>query len=116
MNRVSQFGIILLILFLGQAIQIFFSLSLPPTIISMILLFLLLLTGIIKVEWVEDASDSLLDNLGIMFVPAGVGLINELYVFEDHLIGLVVIIFISTVTVMLSTGWVAEIFIKLRNR
>ena len=41
----------------------------------MLLLTLAILTGVVKLEYVERASEVLLKHLGLFFVPPGVGLI-----------------------------------------
>ena len=64
MKKLGQFGIILLILLFGHIIQKHFKLSIPSTIIGMILLLLLLLFKIIKIQWVEGYLN-LLDNLSL---------------------------------------------------
>ena len=54
---------------LGELIVWFTGLSLPGSIVGMLLLTAFLQMGWIKLEWVKGISDFLLSNLGFFFVP-----------------------------------------------
>lgn len=109
MNKLGQFGIILGILVLGEFLQIRFNLPIPATILGMIILLFLMITRIVKLKWVEDIGNTLLDNLSILFIPAGVGIIREVDLFKGHLISLSVIVLISTTVVIVVTGYTIQV-------
>ena len=109
MNKLGQFGVILGILFLGEVLQARFNLPIPATILAMILLLLLLMLKIVRLKWVEDMGNILLDNLSILFIPAGVGIMKELGVFKGKMISLSIIILISTIIVMVVTGYTIQV-------
>lgn len=109
MNKLGQFGVILGILFLGQFLQKKFNLPVPATILAMIILLFLMITRIVKLKWVEDIGNTLLDNLSILFVPAGVGIVRELDLFKGHLISLGFIVLISTTVVIVVTGYTIQV-------
>ncbi len=115
MKKLGQFGIILLILLFGHIIQKHFKLSIPSTIIGMILLLLLLLFKIIKIQWVEGISKILLDNLSLFFVPAGVAVINEFQIFEKSLLSIIYTIAITTIIVILTTGYTVQALMKRKE-
>jgi holin-like protein len=71
----------------------------------MILLFISLLTGLIKLEMIDDISKFLLDHLAFFFVPAGVGLLAYVGILKANLIPILVICFATTFLVMIVTGW-----------
>ncbi len=116
MNKLGQFGIILSILFLGEILQKAFALPIPSTILGMLLLLFLLIFKLIKLEWVEDIGDALLDNLAILFIPAGVGIMSELDMFKGKILSLAIIIFISTIIVMLVTAYTVQILERDNKR
>lgn len=60
--------------FAGQRLK----LPLPGSVLGMLLLWLALGLGVVRLSWVERAADALLGVLGLLFVPAGVGLIEYL--------------------------------------
>ena len=100
MKLLKQFSLILVILALGGSI------------IGIIILFLLLKIGIIKIDKVEDISNFLLDNMAIFFIPAGVSLIQSLDIISSNIIVLAITIIISTILVMSITAIVVEKMIK----
>lgn len=108
MNKLGQFGLILGVLFLGEILVTRFNLPIPSSILGMIILFILLMVKIIKLKWVEDVGNSLLDNLSVMFIPAGVGIVRELELFKGNIIQLAIIIFVSTLIVMVVTGYTIQ--------
>ena len=75
--------------------------SFPASVIGMLLLFICLLTGILKIEHIQEKADFLLENMAFFFVPAGVSIINYFDVLKSTWIQLVVICVISTVI----TSW-----------
>ena len=72
MNVLTQLAILLLICFVGEGVALLLPIAFPSSVISMILLFLLLLTGALKLRQIEDAADFLTKNMAFFFIPAGV--------------------------------------------
>jgi holin-like protein len=67
-------AIILGLFVLGEALSFLLKIPVPGSVIGMVLMAAGLGMGIIRVEWVKDASDFLTGNLAFFFVPVGVGL------------------------------------------
>ena len=76
MKHLRQFLIILLFSFLGEGLKALLPLPVPASIYGLVLLFAALELGIIKLSAVEDAGKFLIEIMPVMFVPAGVGLLN----------------------------------------
>jgi len=110
-----QFGIILLILLLGEAIRIGTGISIPSTVIGMILLFIALLSKLIKLEQIDMISKFLLDHLAFLFVPAGVGLISSLDLIGKAWLPILAIVLISTILVIGITGWTVQLLKRRVN-
>lgn len=109
MKLLRQFLIILIICFLGEVLSKVMHIPLPGSIIGMILLFICLLTGIIKIEMIQEISKFLLDHLAFFFIPAGVGLLAYVGILKENLIPIIIICFITTILVMIVTGWTVQI-------
>lgn len=77
MKFLKQFLIILALSFVGEALKYFLPLPVPASIYGMVLLFILLLTGLVKLEDVQDAGKFLIEIMPVMFIPAGVGLMES---------------------------------------
>lgn len=108
MKFFREFFIILFFSILGEAIRLFAHLPIPGSILGILCLFLAFEIRIIKPENLGSTGDFLLNNLTILFVPAGVGLLDY---FEDIvtiwpiLLGAVMICSIITMGI---TGKTAE--------
>lgn len=91
MEIVMGLSIIFSCLFLGDIISHLIPLALPGNIIGMVLLFILLASGIIKLDYVSKAGDLLLDQLVLLFVPVGVGIIQYTDILISELFSIVFI-------------------------
>ncbi|MBD8069023.1 CidA/LrgA family protein [Bacillus sp. PS06] len=105
---ILQMGGLYGIYYIGCIIQSFLNISIPGSIIGMLLLFLLLQLKIVKVQWLELGSRFLLSHLAILFVPATVGLMNYFPFFQGKGFFTLVIAFLSTVIVMSISGFIAQ--------
>ena len=108
MKYLKQFLIILIISLIGEVLKYLIPLSVPASIYGMGILFLCLLTGAIKLEQVKDAGKFLIEIMPVMFIPAGVGLINSRSVLKPILFPVAVITVVTIITVMGVTGTVAQ--------
>ncbi|PWI34883.1 hypothetical protein DI392_00960 [Vibrio albus] len=63
-------------LFAGIAIQEYLHLSIPGSIIGMLLLFILMISGLAPVEWVKPVAQLFIRYMVLLFVPISVGLIQ----------------------------------------
>jgi holin-like protein len=80
MQRVIKWMIGLSLLFglstLGNWIVATLNLKIPGSVIGMVLLLLLLMTKVIRVEWIEDSAGFLTKHLAFFFIPIAVGLMS----------------------------------------
>src|SRR5699024_7729144 len=86
----------------------FLNLSVPGSVIGLLLLFILLISNVVKVEWVEEGARFFVNNLVFFFIPATVGVMNYFDLFKGKGILLIVIVLISTVLVMGTSGLVSQ--------
>ncbi|MGX7204841.1 CidA/LrgA family protein [Enterococcus pingfangensis] len=76
MKMFKELSLLLLYSILGEGLRMFFHLPVPGSIIGILLLFLSFQTKILKPAAIEDTANFLLNHLTILFVPAGVGLMQ----------------------------------------
>lgn len=112
MKYLKQFGIILLITAVGEIIRFLVPLPIPGSIYGLLLMFILLMTNVIKLPQVKDAAMFLIEIMPVMFIPAAVGLLNSWGDLQPIIIPTVVIIAVSTVVVMAVTGLTAQAIIR----
>lgn len=111
---IRQCGILFGCLALGELIVYLTNTKLPSSIIGMLLLTLFLKLGWIKLQWVQGLSDFLVANLGFFFVPPGVALMLYFNVIAAEFWPIVTATIVSTVLVLVVTGWVHQIVRKFR--
>ena len=114
MKYLRQLMIILIPYIIGVVLQLTFNLPIPGSVIGLILLFLGLQIGIIKVEMIEELCEFLLSNMSFFFIPAGVGLMTAFGVLEGKWIPFTIIVISSTFVVWIVTALVVKILRKGR--
>jgi len=109
---IASLSLILLCQLTGEVIVRGIGLPIPGPVVGLMLLLLLLLArdrfallarGPLRDDGVENASRGLLANLSLLFVPAGVGVVQKLDLLAEHGIAIVVILAISVVVTLLAT-------------
>ena len=112
----KQFCIIMGISFLGELLKYFLPFPIPASIYGLVLMLAALMSGIVKLKEVEAAGDFLIETMPMMFIPAGVGLMNEWDALSDIWLPFLVIIAVTTVVVMGVTGRVTQGIIRLDQK
>ena len=112
MKILRQFSIILFLSFLGEGLKMLLPLPIPASVYGLMLMLLALCTGILKVEQVKDAAVFLIEIMPVMFIPAAVGLITSWDIIRPKLLAYAAITVISTLLVMLVSGYVTDWMLK----
>ncbi|WP_062471514.1 CidA/LrgA family protein [Jeotgalibaca dankookensis] len=115
MKIYKQLFWIFLFSFIGEVLSIALSafVAIPGSVIGMVLLFLTLHTKWLRVEQVDEIGTWLTSNMGIFFVPAGVGLMANFGVLADTWWQLLILMFVTTFLMMGLVGKVVQA-IKLK--
>ncbi|GEP79451.1 antiholin-like murein hydrolase modulator LrgA [Staphylococcus carnosus] len=109
LHQVLVIGIILLI---SKIIESFIPIPMPASVIGLVLMFIALSTGIIKLGEVEGVGSALTNNISFLFVPAGISVINSLGILSKSPFLIILLIIISTILLLLCTGFVSQILVK----
>jgi len=109
---IKQCFIIFGCLAVGELIVWLTGITIPSSIIGMLLLAALLQMKVIKLEWVKGMSDFLISNLGFFFVPPGVALMLYFDIIKAEFLPIAVATVVSTIVVLVVTGWTHQIFKK----
>ena len=112
MKYVKQFLIILAISIIGEFLKYLLPLPIPASIYGMVLLFIGLMTGLIKLEMVKDTGKFLIEIMPLMFIPAGVGLMTSWGTLRAIIVPVSIITVITIITVMIATGRVSQAIIR----
>ena len=112
MKYVKEFGIIIVISFIGELLSKAVPLPVPASIYGLVLLFLCLCFKIVPLRAIEKTGKIFIDIMPLMFIAPAVGLIDMYGVVERVWLPYVVITIVSTVVVMVVAGKVTEFVIK----
>ncbi len=96
-------GILMLFLLIGEAIS-GLGLALPGNVIGMLLLTAALSLRIVRLEQVQGATNTLLDNLAFLFVPPSVGVMVYFNLIGDNWPAIVVSLAVGATAVLLAIG------------
>ena len=116
MKWMKQFGIILLISFVGEILEKWIPLPIPASIYGIILLFLCLKLNIIPHEAVHEIGKFLIEIMPLMFIPAAVGLLETWDVIAPAWLEYVAVTVISTWVVMIVSGRVTQFVIRRKRK
>ncbi len=104
---ILQCAVIFAFLALGELVVWLTGVSIPSSIIGML---------IIKLRHVEGAAEFLIKNLGFFFIPAGVALVGYFDVLRAQWLPIVAASVVSTVIVLGITGQLHQMSRKIFNR
>lgn len=116
MKILKQFGIIFSVCWISIVTEHYLPFSFPASVIGMILLLLCLMTGVLKIEHVQEKADFLLGNMAFFFVPAGVSIINYFDVLKSSILQLIVICVVSTVITFAATAYSVTLTVRLLEK
>ncbi|MBM7124079.1 CidA/LrgA family protein [Dyella flava] len=110
----AAFAVLIGAQLLGEVMQRVLHLPLPGPVIGMFLLAVALLIPCKswvarrdnEVSALEQASSSLIANMGLLFIPAGVGIVTELAVLKRDWLPILMGLLVSTVLGLVVTGLV----------
>jgi holin-like protein len=109
---IASLSLILLCQLAGEVIVRGLGLPMPGPVVGLILLlslllardrFTLLARGPLQGDGVEGASRGLLAHLSLLFIPAGVGVVQKLDLLAEHGIAILLILAVSVVITLLVT-------------
>lgn len=97
---------------IGYLIANYFPIPLPGNVVGMMILFFLLWSGLLKLEWIQKASSFLLKHLVFFFIPITVGVMTLGDTLIKHGLSLLFILLVSTAIGMITTGRTAQYLLK----
>src|ERR1700709_2460011 len=107
---IASLSLILLCQLVGEVIVRGLGLAMPGPVVGLLILLLLLLArdrfaglarGPLQGDGVEGASHGLLAHLSLLFIPAGVGVVQKLDLLAEHGIAITLILAVSVVITLL---------------
>lgn len=106
--------IISIIMIISKLIEGVLPFVMPSSVIGLMLLFIALCTKVIKLEQVEPVGNLLVDNISLLFVPAGISVINSFNILAQHPFLIIGLIIISTFLLLAFTGWITQMILRFK--
>lgn len=116
MKYLRQLLIILIFSFIGEILHSLIPIQVPASIYGLVLLFIALLTGLIQLPQVKEAAKYLIEIMPLMFIPAGVGLLESWGNLKSILVPVLLLLVASTILVMGVSGKVTQGMIQRSKR
>ena len=116
MNIMAELAIIFGVCLLAEGIAAILPVAFPASVISLILLLLLLLSGIIKDRHIGRVSRFFVGNMAFFFVPPCVGILEHTSTLAACLIPFLVIAILTTPLVYCATAWTIQLMLAARRR
>ncbi|MCZ4060705.1 CidA/LrgA family protein [Pantoea sp. LMR881] len=107
------FIIIYLCLYAGNGLALLLPITIPGSIIGMLILFALLASQILPVSWVKPGCHLIIRNMALLFVPISVGVMSYTDILTAQFGPIVISCVISTFMVLAVVGLSAH---KLHTR
>ncbi|MDE1253897.1 CidA/LrgA family protein [Vibrio aestuarianus] len=113
---IVSLGLILLCLLAGINLQTWLGISIPGSIIGMLILFSLMASGLVPAEWVKPSASLFIRYMILLFVPISVGLMEHFEILINSALPILASAVGGTLIVLVSLGWMLDRFLKKGNK
>ena len=107
---------ILIFSFIGEVLHAVIPIQMPASIYGLVLLFIALMTGLVKLPQVHEAARFLIEIMPMLFIPAGVGLMVSWGALKPVILPISIIIVVTTILVMGVSGRIAQFILKREDK
>ncbi|EJQ14575.1 holin-like protein CidA 2 [Bacillus cereus BAG3X2-1] len=110
-----QVGVLYMFSLVGVWIQEVFHLSMPGSLIGMLILFLLLSTRIVPLKWFEIGAEKLIVFLPLFLIPSTTGLMEygSFLLSKGSIMFFLVVV--STLVTLIISGYVSQLLITSKK-
>lgn len=116
MKYLVQIGIIGAICTVAELLYVLLPFPIPASVYGLVLLFLLLMTGIVKLQQIEETADFLLLIMPVLFLEPSVKLMTALPILKGQAVRLFLLCIVSTCVTIMVTGVTAQALIRRKKR
>lgn len=96
----------------GEALQRLLPIPIPASVYGLVLLFLALCTGLVKISQVREASTFLTSILPVLFVSPTVGIVEHWQLIRPQLLSILLLLLASTIITFGVSGRVTQHLMK----
>lgn len=100
---------------IGVTIQKFTDISVPGSVIGMLILFFTMVIGIVKVDWVKPGATLFIRYMILLFVPVSVGLMQHFDLLFANALPILASAVGGTLIVLVSLAWLLDYLLKEKH-
>lgn len=100
---------------MGEILHAIIPAPIPASVYGLVLLFLALLTKLVKLEQVETTAEYMISIMPLFFIEPTVGLMESFGIARGKVIPLVLTSAVSFIMVMIVTGLTAQFMIRKKK-
>lgn len=116
MRYIYQLCLIMCFVLLGEMMEHFIPLPIAGSVYGMVLLFLALVFGIVKLSWVEDVANWFHGVMSLFFIAPAVAIIDVWAEIADVWWILVILMLVAYLVTMITTGVTAQALIGRKQK
>ena len=110
-----ELAVILAVCFLGDVLVTVLPFNFSASVLSMIILLILLVTKVIKFDYIKNSASFFTSNMAVLFIPYGVKLLQYLDVIKENLLLFLIIVLVTTPIVYGVTAFTAQLVMKMQK-
>lgn len=103
MKILKQLAIILALCLAAEWLVSLLPIAFPSSVMAILILALLLVTGLLREEQIQETADFMLSNMALVFVPISIGMIEDLELLSGRAAGFLLVVVISLLLTFLGT-------------
>ncbi|MBO5291943.1 MAG: CidA/LrgA family protein [Lachnospiraceae bacterium] len=116
MKYIFQLGIICSVSLAGELLHTLLPFPVPASVYGLVLMFLLLCTGLVKLSWIEETADYFLLIMPLLFIEPSVRLMTSVELIRGSVLSLLALCMVSWAVVIVVTGRVTQAVIRQRKK
>ncbi|SHO56139.1 CidA/LrgA family protein [Vibrio quintilis] len=111
-----SFCVIFICLWAGLTLQHWLHLSIPGSVIGMIILFMLLSSGVLPVSWVQPGASLFIRYMVFLFIPVSVGLMSHFDTLIENAFSIFLSVVVGSAIVLICMGTVLDRYLKRKEQ
>ena len=115
MKILIQLGLLFGVCILGDLISAVLPFAFPGSVVSMLLMLLLLLSGFMKESAIEESANFFLKNMTFFFIPFGVGILRYAALIRSVWWQLLVVNVVSLLVCFAVSSWTVVLVTRLQD-
>ncbi|SFA89474.1 holin-like protein [Lentibacillus halodurans] len=115
LGSLLQLSFIISFLMIGHGFVALFHLPLSGSIVGMLLLFIFLMTGTMKLEWIDKVSSFQVKHLTVLFIPSIAGLFTSSDLMAVFQWDILIILIVSSICCLLGTASAVQWYEQRRD-